>query len=93
MKTKQEIIIEEKESFDNLIVTFVKMYPHCLKFAFERVAAIKGKTVTSVASRYYSYVRWKRGEELFTLSSSAVTIVNTKSQTTDQIIKALENEI
>lgn len=92
MKTKQEIIIEQRESLDNLIVTFVKMYPQNLTYAFQRVADIKGKTLASVSGRYYTYVRWKRKEELFTLSSDQVKITNTKSQITDQILKQLEDQ-
>lgn len=84
---------EEKEAVDNLIVTFIKLYPQNLTYALTRVAEIKDMELHSVRQRYYSYIRWKRGEELFILSSDKVVLSNTKAQTTEKILEQLEDQI
>lgn len=93
MKTKTLTKAEEKQQahFDNTIITWVKMFPQNLGYAFSRASQVLNCKKSKVVYRWYTEIR-HRDEVFFTLSSEYTTLVNKRMMTT-KLIEELENQV
>lgn len=89
LKKQQE---KEQKRFDDTIITWIKIYPYNLGYAFQRASEVLGCKKSKVATRYYQYLK-NTGEVFFELKSDQVTLVNRRTIFTAEILKQLEDQV
>lgn len=89
IKKQQE---KQQKRFDDTVITWIKIYPYNLGYAFQRAAEVIGCKKSKVATRYYQYLK-NKGEVYFELKSDQVTLVNRRTIPVKEILRELEDQV
>lgn len=89
IKKQQE---KQQKRFDDTIITWIKIYPYNLGYAFQRASEVLGCKKSKVSARYYQVVK-HTGEVYFELRSDQVTLVNRRTIPVAEILKQLEDQV
>jgi len=79
--------IKDRQQFDNLIITMIKLYPTNLTYAFNRVSEISGAKYLTVQNRWYKHLRHR--EAVYTIVTDSVIIRNTRIMRSSMIDKLM----
>lgn len=82
MNKKQIKLTEQQE---NLICTFVRLYPFNISFALQRASEMVGVNLSTIRSRYYSRIRKQR--KIFIVKFGEIEIINTSRMSSQEIVK------